>query len=83
MTLDTIEPGLTIAELLSAYPHVIPVFVSHRMACVGCNMAAFESLGDAAHIYGILLDDLIDDLKTAQGQSTVERADKFLSNGET
>jgi hybrid cluster-associated redox disulfide protein len=64
----TIEPNLTVADLLAAWPQTIPVFISHRMACVGCSMAAFETLGDAARIYGIRLDEFLSELMSSAGQ---------------
>jgi hybrid cluster-associated redox disulfide protein len=43
----------TVAELLRDWPETIPVFLRFNMACVGCGMAAFEHLADAAKIYNI------------------------------
>jgi hybrid cluster-associated redox disulfide protein len=48
-----LDLNISVAELVDMWPQVIPVFVRHRMACVGCNMASFETLRDAAKIYGI------------------------------
>jgi hybrid cluster-associated redox disulfide protein len=42
-----------VADLLIEWPQTIPIFLRHRMNCVGCSMAAFETLGDALHIYGL------------------------------
>lgn len=44
---------MSVADLLNHYPQVIPVFLNHHMACVGCSMSSFETLHDAARIYGI------------------------------
>ncbi|NMB87440.1 MAG: DUF1858 domain-containing protein [Chloroflexi bacterium] len=44
---------MNVAETLARWPEVIPVFIRHRMACVGCNLSAFETLGDAARTYGL------------------------------
>lgn len=41
----------SVADLLRAWPETIPVFLKHRMVCVGCCMAAFDSLADAAENY--------------------------------
>jgi hybrid cluster-associated redox disulfide protein len=68
MTLEMIESSLTVTELLAACPQAIPVFLSHRMACVGCSMAAFETLGEAARIYGIRLDEFLSELMSSAGQ---------------
>ncbi len=48
-----LSPRSSVAELLARWPQVIPVFLRHHMSCVGCSMAAFETLEDAARIYGI------------------------------
>lgn len=47
--------GMTVAEVLDRWPQTIPVFLRHRMACVGCAMAPFETLADVAAIYGLQL----------------------------
>ncbi len=51
-----LSPRSSVADLLARWPQVIPVFLQHRMSCVGCSMAAFETLEDAARIYGIRYD---------------------------
>lgn len=48
-----LTPRTSVAELLANQPQVIPIFLRHGMACVGCSMAAFETLEDAARIYGV------------------------------
>ncbi len=50
------------ADLMSAWPQVIPTLLARRMACVGCGMARFETLADAARIYGLDLHTLMADL---------------------
>ena len=69
--MDTIfiSPKSTVAELLRRWPQVVPVFIKNRMSCVGCNMSAFETLEDAAKIYGIELEKLIEDLKKMAGHA--------------
>lgn len=52
----------TIAELLATHPSAARVLVSHRMHCVGCDIAPFETIGDACAIYGIALDDFFADI---------------------
>ncbi len=58
------------ADLMAARPQVIPVLLEHRMACVGCCMARFETLAAAAAIYGLDLQKLLADLSRAIEQST-------------
>ena len=44
---------LSVADLLNRYPQVISLFTHYRMACVGCEIAAFHTVGEAVAIYGI------------------------------
>lgn len=53
MTMITIHPEITVALLLKKWPQVISVMIRHRMACVGCSLARFETLSDAAAVYSI------------------------------
>lgn len=53
MNNNVINLQMSVSDLLNDYPQVIPVFLNHRMACVGCSMSSFETLHDAARIYGI------------------------------
>ena len=49
----SITPDTTLDELLTAYPAAARAFVKHRMACVGCTMARFDTVGQAAAEYGL------------------------------
>ena len=53
---------MSVAELRKYCPQCIPVFLRHHMACVGCQMAAFEPLADAARIYGLSPDQFWNEL---------------------
>jgi hybrid cluster-associated redox disulfide protein len=43
----------SVAELLDHWPQAAPVLFKHRMACIGCYMSAFDTLGDIARNYAI------------------------------
>lgn len=43
----------TLAELFQQFPGTIRVFLKHRMACVGCDLSAFETVAEAVAIYGL------------------------------
>lgn len=55
--------NLTVSEVLSRWPQTIPVFLRHRMACIGCTMAPFETLADVAAIYGLQLPQFLGELQ--------------------
>lgn len=46
-------PGLIVADVLARWPQAAQVFFRHRMACVGCPMAPFQTLAEAAAIYSL------------------------------
>jgi hybrid cluster-associated redox disulfide protein len=54
-----INPDFIIADVLSRWPQTISIFIQYHMSCVGCAMAPFETLADAASIYGLPLDGLL------------------------
>ncbi|MBI4564143.1 MAG: DUF1858 domain-containing protein [Planctomycetes bacterium] len=48
-----------LAEAMRRYPESTAVFARLRMACPGCVMAPFETLGEAAEIYNLEPDFLL------------------------
>lgn len=68
-THNPIDPETPVSELMERFPQTIPVFLRHRMACVGCSMNQFETVGSAAQIYGLESGALIGELHAAiQGE---------------
>ena len=57
-----ITPDQNVAELLSGWPEVIPLFLARRMSCVGCTMARFENLTDISKIYGLDLTEFLSEI---------------------
>jgi hybrid cluster-associated redox disulfide protein len=55
----------TVAEVLSAWPETIRVFLNHRMDCVGCSMSAFDTVAEAVGNYGGVLEDFLGELSQA------------------
>ncbi|HEX7968370.1 MAG TPA: DUF1858 domain-containing protein [Stellaceae bacterium] len=64
MAIDT-DPGQTVERLLRAQPETARVFLRRKMACVGCVMSPFETVGEVARIYGIAEGELLADLAAA------------------
>ena len=60
---------MSVADLLANYPEAIPVFLTNRMSCVGCSMAAFETLADAARIYDLSMEQFRLELQNSITQS--------------
>jgi acetoin utilization protein AcuB len=59
---------LTVSEVMDRWPKTIHIFLRNRMACPGCPIGPFETLAEAAEIYGMELDHFIEDL-----QQTIRR----------
>lgn len=62
------ELQMSVADLVRGWPQTIPVFLKYHMACVGCSMSAFETLKDAARIYGVNPEVFIGELQDAANQ---------------
>jgi hydroxylamine reductase len=64
-TMATAEPvhvNDTIAVVLMKRPSAAHVFVGRRMHCLGCDVAAFETLAEACAVYGLPVDDILAEL---------------------
>lgn len=66
-----VTPESLIAHVLRTWPQTIGVFLRHRMACVGCSMSAFDTLGDAAQSYGIDVARFVAELEAVIGSTIV------------
>ena len=60
-----IEPtvDMTMMELIEAWPAAADVLAARGMACVGCSMARFETIGEAAAAYGFDAADLLQEVR--------------------
>lgn len=57
------------AEVLETWPQTIRVFLDHKMSCVGCAMATFDTIGEAVANYGGTLDLFLAELSRASAAS--------------
>ncbi|MCR5802162.1 MAG: DUF1858 domain-containing protein [Lachnospiraceae bacterium] len=55
-----ISKDMTLGEIMSKNPDVIPVLLSAGMHCVSCPASAMETLEEAALVHGIDIDELMD-----------------------
>jgi hybrid cluster-associated redox disulfide protein len=53
---------MKITDVLERWPATADVFHTHTMACVGCAVASFFTIHDAAEVYGLLPEQFIDEL---------------------
>lgn len=64
-TTGAIQQKMTVRELLDRFPETAKVFIHRRMACVGCPVEEFDTLEDAARIYRMDIQELLNDLQNA------------------
>lgn len=58
----------TVEEVLRRWPNLAQVFIRHRMACVGCAMASFDTLAEVAQVYGLRASAFLQELGEALGE---------------
>jgi hybrid cluster-associated redox disulfide protein len=71
----------TVAELLARWPQLARVFVRHRMACVGCAIAPFESVAEVAAIYHLPVERFTDELQRVIAASGNRRSRQSRRGG--
>ncbi len=69
--------GLSVEDVMQAWPATIRVFLRRRMACIGCEIAPFHSIAEAARVYGMAPDALLSELRDIipRRQFAARRAD--------
>lgn len=60
-----ITKEMPIGDVVRKYPKTIEVFMRHGLHCIGCAVAAFESIEEGAVAHGIEIEPLMADLNTA------------------
>jgi hybrid cluster-associated redox disulfide protein len=68
------EADCTIDQLLEARPGAARILLRHGMACVGCPMARFETVAEAAREYRVDLGTLLKELRRAKRDARRQRA---------
>jgi hybrid cluster-associated redox disulfide protein len=56
---------LTVEAALTRWPQTAEVFNRHNMACVGCPVAPFYTVAEAAAVYRLPLDAFLQELEDA------------------
>ncbi len=69
---DKITKHMLIGDVASQYPETFDVFVRFGLHCVGCHVAAFETIEQGAMGHGIDADELVKELNAAVGKKTEE-----------
>lgn len=59
------DPDMTLADLMTRWPGTIPVFIRHKMLCVGCLISPLHTIVDACAEYGLDQDTFVAELTEA------------------
>ncbi|MCO6187762.1 DUF1858 domain-containing protein [Rhizobium sp. L1K21] len=59
------DPDITLNDLMEKWPQTIPVFMRHRMLCVGCLINPFHTVSDACAEYDLSEDAFVSELVDA------------------
>lgn len=68
------DPDLALSELMRRWPATIPVFLGHRMKCVGCLVGPFHTIADACREYGLEETELLAELRAAITDAALRRS---------
>jgi hybrid cluster-associated redox disulfide protein len=60
-----ITKEMPIGDVVRSHPETVPVFMQHGLHCIGCAVAAFESIEEGANAHGIDVEALMKDLNEA------------------
>ena len=58
---------MTIEDVVDRWPETALVFHRHNMACVGCPVAPFYTIADAASVYGLDAEVFVTELRDVMG----------------
>ena len=67
-----ITKEMPIGDVVKSHPETVPVFMQHGLHCIGCAVAAFESIEEGAVAHGIDIEALIQDLNKAADAEKVD-----------
>ena len=73
-----LTPSTTVADVLRNRPLAARILMNHRMHCLGCEIAPFETLEEACEIYGVSLRALLAELNAtteSTGPETLAKSD--------
>jgi hybrid cluster-associated redox disulfide protein len=71
---------MIVDDLIDQVPEVISTFVKHRMQCVGCPMARFETVAEVCQIYRLPLAAFLADLGGRSGDARPDGAPAVDAN---
>ncbi|MBN2517696.1 MAG: DUF1858 domain-containing protein [Candidatus Altiarchaeota archaeon] len=65
---------MTLGDVVEIYPETVEVFMKYGLHCIGCHVAAWESIEQGAMAHGITdVDSLVEDLNKAVSTKAKKR----------
>lgn len=85
---ETIDPDMTVDEIMRRWPMTIKVMMRHRMLCIGCPIGIFHTVADACQAHRLDIEsfsaELLEAMQrdvVANGPSAFYRDDAFQPAG--
>ncbi len=75
ITVNQITEDTCVDDLITDLPETAQVFVRHRMSCVGCDIARFESVADVCRVYRQPIDELLEEIRQVLRQAQQNGSD--------
>lgn len=75
-----IDTDSLIDDIMQAWPATLRPLLRRRMACIGCEAAAFHTVADIARIYRVSTEALLAELRLAAADVR-DGATRFRPNG--
>ena len=60
-----VTKNMLIGDVVKIYPSAIEVLMKHGLHCIGCHVATWETIEQAARAHGIEVDELIKEINGA------------------
>ncbi len=73
---------LTVGDLLTRWPEAARAFWDHRMACVGCQFSAFDTLREALAVHQVLALEFFESMDRISPSGAPAPADASHDQGE-
>ena len=64
-----ITKEMLIGEIIKNHPEKVDIMLEHGMHCVGCHVATWETLEQAAQAHGLNIDELIKSLNRSNDRN--------------
>lgn len=65
MAKEEITKGMLIGDIVKKYPDSVEVLLKNGMHCIGCHVATWETIEQAATGHGIDIDKLLEEVNGA------------------